>query len=116
MRAVTATLGLIFSVLILMFSGDSPDSVVGFLGLLASLALMIHRQAGFVLMFLPLAASVVGIFTVSTGYILYVVVYGLLTWAAYRIVKRHEAQVHERMLAAERAERHDRYIRQQLGE
>lgn len=107
MRATTVIIGLTFSTLLLF--GDSVEIVIGTFGLLASLALWAHRWSGFVLLLVPAGFSALTVFTVDAYMIIGAIVYGVLA-----LMARQAAMQHDRNEA--RAERMDRYVRQQLGE
>lgn len=117
MRWMAVLLGVGFSVLVLMFAAPgSPSRAIGTFGLLASLAMIIHPRAGFIAFFAPLGLSLLGMANIERSYVIYVIPYAVLTLLAFRVVEDRKARKQEYILAAERAERADRYIRQQLGE
>ena len=116
MRAATVIFGILFSLTLTIFGGAESAFAIGFFGIVASVTLIIHRKAGFIAFLIPAAFSLIASVNVAPGFLFEAVVYGLLAFMAYRTVKAHEAAKQERRIAAERGERHDRYVRQQLGE
>jgi hypothetical protein len=108
MRAAAVIVGFLFSILILI-TGGTIAPILGGLGLIASLALCVHRRAGFVLMLAPAVLAVIAAFTNGPGFLFYAVIYGLLALMARQSLRRHERN-------EARAERMDRYVRHQLGE
>ena len=105
MRAVIVILGILLSALEFLFVAPSNDIgfAVGTFGLLASLALIVSRRAGFAGLVITAAFSLMAVFWVEA------VVFGGLAFLTWRLIRQHR-------INEERAERMDRYVRSQLGE
>ena len=106
----------LLSIMVALANDADTGIVVGMLGVLAALATVIHPRAGMVLFVLTAAFALLASFNVARGFLLDVAVYGAMAYLAYRSVVGRIARREERRIAAARAERADRYIRQQLGE
>ena len=118
-RAGAVILGGMYAVLSLLFAVTNDANtqfVVALLGLLAALATLVHPRAGMVLFVLTAAFALLASVNVGGGFLLDVAVYGVAAYLAYRSARGRIARREERRLAAERADRADRYMRQQLGE
>lgn len=108
MRAAAVILGFLFSVLLLLFGGV-VGPLLGGLGLIASLALWINRRAGFYLLVLAATVALIAAFNNGAGFLFEAAIFALLALMARSSLRRHERN-------EARAERMDRYVRQQLGE
>lgn len=98
-------------------SGNDVSFAVGVLGIIASVALLANIAAGFYALFgLAIVLGVAVVHSAEAAALPFAVVYGLLAFLAYRVKIGREAQRRQRQQEVARAERMDRYVRQQLGE
>lgn len=119
LRAVTILLSGAFVTTSFLFAvaNDADTSfALAVFGLLGTVGMMIHPRLGLGLNAVAFAFALLASFNVEWGFLFEAAVYGLFVFMAWRVVQARIARREERRLAAERAERADRYIRQQLGE
>ncbi len=111
MRATAVLLGIVFGGIILVYDGarGEPSALIGLIGLLGAFLTMLHPRWGFNAF---LAAAILSVLIAlgdvnTTGFLIYAVMFGIPAMLAYRSAKRNQ-------IAEERAERADRYVRQQM--
>ena len=108
MRVLIVIFALAFSVVEVLFGGIAGP-LLGLIGILATFAFIAHRRAGTIGYAIVVVLALLATLRSGGDYWLELAVYALLTVGA-----RSEANRHARDEA--RAERMDRYVRQQLGE
>jgi hypothetical protein len=121
MQILTAILTLGFSVIVAATataSGNDLSAAAGAVGIVAGVLLLFNAQVGFYALFAIIVVMGISVANeadpVTT--LPFMAAYGVIAFLAYRVWQGQVRRDAERQQAAERAERADRYIRQQLGE
>ncbi len=113
MRVTAVILGLIFGGIVVMVDSQANAAggvLIGGIGIIAAVLTWINPRAGQFGFSVAVGLAALAMVTNSDpGYVVYVAMFGIPALFAWRSAERNKA-------AVERAERTDRYVRQQLGE